>query len=175
MLRSPGGFVALSAMASAPKKRSNSKKAPGASKASGTRKKTKAKKVSKNAKDAASPLKKLLERMRKLAELPENQDAVWLVELVIPPGSFIARRVAKPVNREALSKEIDASARALRTGDDPERQRFLITYTDVGGVARQYAKAMCEDIPNPAVPMPPYDRFTIEAILHAQFIGDEEY
>jgi hypothetical protein len=34
---------------------------------------------------------------------------------------------------------------------------------------------MTEDIPDLTVPMRPYDLFTIDAVLHAQFLGDEEY
>lgn len=125
--------------------------------------------------EAQAGLKAVLKRLRAVAEHPENKDRVWLVELVIPPGSFLARSVPEPVDRAALSKEIKASAEALRKGNDPERHRFLITYTDAGGLARQYAKAMCEEIPNPTPPMRPFDLFTIDAILRAQFIGDEEY
>jgi hypothetical protein len=155
---------------------SPSKKPPGPKKMlpkqSGTAKKSAA---SKKAQEAGSGLEEVLERMRRQNALPENQNCVWVVELVIPPGTFMARRLEGPIDPAALDEEIAASIVALRTGNDPERHRFLITTIDVGGVARQYAKAMCEDIPNPTVPMRPYDLFTIDAVLHAQFIGDEDY
>ena len=148
-----------------------SKKAPGSKKAAAS-----AKPSSKKPNvDPKAELEKVLERLRKQIDDPENQDCVWVVELVIPPGIFMARRLSEPLDHQALQAEIKASAEALNKGNDPERHRFVITSTDLGGVARQYAKAMCEDIPNPTVPMRPYDLFTIDAILHAQFIGDEEY
>ena len=87
----------------------------------------------------------------------------------------MARRIEKPVDSAALDQEITESIAALQKGNDPGRHRFLITKTDTGGLARQYAKAMCEEIPNPTVPLKRFDLFTIDAVLHAQFIGDEEY
>jgi hypothetical protein len=115
----------------------------------------------------------LLARLKAIAEAPENQNCVWLVELVIPPGSFIARRVPEPVDYEAFKKEHYASMEVLRHGGD--RNRFLIWYTKTGGLARQWAKAMCEEIPKPTVPMSNWDVLGIYAVLHAQFVGDEEY
>ena len=125
--------------------------------------------------ESRAELEKLVKRLRALADHPENQNCVWLVEMVIPPGSFVARSVPEPVDRAALTAEIRASAEALKKGNDPNRHRFLITYTDTGGLARQYVKALAEEIPQPTVPMEPFDRFTIDAILHTQYIGDEEY
>jgi hypothetical protein len=114
-------------------------------------------------------------RLNAIADAPENQNCVWLVELVIPPGTFMARRVEEPVDRAELEKEVAASTQVLRHGGDRNRHRFLITYTGTGGVARQWAKAMTEEIPSPTVPMSNWDLFTIDAVLHAQFLGDEEY
>ena len=159
------------------KKAGAGKKAP---KAAAAGKKVAGKKVAKTpakkpVKDGRAEMEKVLARLRAQIDHPENQNCVWVVELVIPPGSFMARRLEEPVDMAALNAEIKASAEALNYGNDPKRHRFVITHTDLGGVARQYAKAMCEDIPNPTVPMRHFDLFTIDAILHAQFIGDEEY
>jgi hypothetical protein len=150
-------------------------KAPGGKAAAAKKKTAKSTKKQIAEQKALDAFAAVLARMKAVGELPENQDCVWLVELVIPPGSFLARRVPEPVDRAKLEQEVAASTATLQTGKDPGRHRFLITYTDTGGLARQWAKAMTEEIPKPTVPMSDWDLFTIDAVLHAQFLGDEEY
>src|SRR5688572_25854457 len=97
--------------------------------------------------------------------LPENQDHVWIVELVLPPGAYVARPVPRPVDEGVFNREIAESAEALRKG--LPRNRFLLytTYTE------QWARDAIEDlirlIPNPQSPMGVNDLFSIQAVISA--------
>jgi hypothetical protein len=78
-------------------------------------------------KDAISSVLKLVPNHPAHAQLadPENDGRVWVAELVIPPGCFMARSIPEPVDMKALNAEIEVSAHALRTGS-PAKSRYML-------------------------------------------------
>jgi hypothetical protein len=106
-----------------------------------------------------------LEHLQKIFDDPENKDCVWIVELVTPPGAFVARRLPEPIDREALNQEIDASAQALKKG--PPRHRYVLFLPSCGHEARLAVEDLSRLIPNPVVPMPLNDLFSIQAVISA--------
>jgi hypothetical protein len=98
---------------------------------------------------------------------PENQGRTWVVELVFPPGCFMARSLPDPVDMRALDAEIELSIKALQTGS-PVKSRYVLFVPYSGGHARRTVEGLARFIPNPKLPFTPMQLFDLDAIFHAQ-------
>jgi hypothetical protein len=127
------------------------------------------KRLRRSPKDAISSVLKLLPNHPAHAQLadPENKDRVWVVELVIPPGCFMARSLPEPVDMRALDAEIDVSIQALRTGS-PVKCRYVLFVAWSGAHSRRTVEYLTESIPNPKLPFSYSELFNLDAVFHAQ-------
>lgn len=100
-----------------------------------------------------------------LADL-ENKDQLWIVELVIPPGCFMARALPEPVDMKALDAEIDESVQALQTGS-PVKNRYILFIPWCGAHGRRVVECLTEFIPEPKLPFTPRQLFDVEATFRA--------
>ena len=119
-------------------------------------------------KDAISAVLKLVPNHPAHAQLadPENDGRVWVVELVIPPGCFMARSLPEPVDMKALDAEIDVSVQALRTGS-PVKNRYVLFVPWCGAHGRRVVECLTEFIPNPKLPFSSRELFDLEATFRA--------
>jgi hypothetical protein len=120
-------------------------------------------------KDAISSVLKLVPNHPAHAQLAdlENDGRVWVAELVIPPGCFMARSIPEPVEMKALNAEIEVSAHALRT-DSPAKSRYMLFVPWSGAHARRIVEYLTESIPKPKLPFSYRELFDLDAMFHVQ-------
>ena len=105
----------------------------------------------------------------------------WIVELVFPPGIFVARQLTEPKSREELDAEMFESMCALplfsdrfskpshlpestQPSADPEpRHRWTLLHfpSGFGQVAQLYSEILARTIPDPS---PPWTASDLEAV-----------
>jgi hypothetical protein len=119
-------------------------------------------------KDVISSVLKLVPNHPALAQLadPENDGRTWIVELVFPPGCFMARSLPEPVDMKALDAEIEVSIQALQTGS-PVKSRYVLFVPWCGAHGRRVVECLTEFIPNPKLPFSPRELFDVEATFRA--------
>jgi hypothetical protein len=119
-------------------------------------------------KDAIAAVLKLVPNHPLHAQLedPENAGRVWVVELVIPPGCFMARSLPEPVDMQALDAEIKVSVEALRTGK-PVKGRYVLFVPWSGAHGRRIVECLTDHIPHPKLPFSSLQLYDLDATFRA--------